>query len=389
VNEPHAFPRRVLLAVTGLSPQVVTESLYALTQVTRPAFVPTEVQIITTRQGAEHARLNLLSRDPGWFHRLRDDYALPEIGFGVQSIQVLCGPDGAALDDLRSLAENELAADFITERVRALTADPECALHVSIAGGRKTMGFYLGYALSLFGRPQDRLSHVLVSAPFESHPQFYYPTPYERVIHALDRAQLPLDCRSAQVILAQIPFVALRDGLPKRLLNGKSSFSETVGAARRALEPADLVIDLPGRRIRVGAEVIGMSPADLAFYSLAARRRKGGDDPLRRGDWDLAGPYLAELQHIVGEMSGVLEGAEKALAEGMSEDYFDQRKSRTNAALVDALGPPLARPYQIHGSGRGTGRFGLLHIEPEAIRYAALDEPPADTATGAAAAPDA
>jgi CRISPR-associated protein (TIGR02584 family) len=28
-------------------------------------------------------------------------------------------------------------------------------------GERKTMGFYVGYALSLFGRAQDRLSHVI------------------------------------------------------------------------------------------------------------------------------------------------------------------------------------------------------------------------------------
>ena len=58
----------------------------------------------------------------------------------------------------------------ITNLIRAFTADPESALHVSIAGGRKTMGFFLGYALSLYGRAQDKLSHVLVSPPFESSP---------------------------------------------------------------------------------------------------------------------------------------------------------------------------------------------------------------------------
>lgn len=39
------------------------------------------------------------------------------------------------------------------------------------------MGFALGYAMSLFGRPQDCLSHVLVSDPYERVPDFYYPTP--------------------------------------------------------------------------------------------------------------------------------------------------------------------------------------------------------------------
>ena len=36
------------------------------------------------------------------------------------------------------------------------------------------MGIYLAYALQLFGRPQDVLSHVLVSEDFESHPDFFY-----------------------------------------------------------------------------------------------------------------------------------------------------------------------------------------------------------------------
>lgn len=377
-TDPNAFERRVLLAVTGLSPQVVTETLYALTQVADPRFVPTEVQLITTAPGAEHARLNLLSADPGWFHRLCQDYALPPIRFDAAAIEVLPGSQGEPLEDIRTPAENEQAADFITERVRALTADPRSALHVSIAGGRKTLGFYLGYALSLFGRAQDRLSHVLVSAPFESHPQFYYPTPTERVIHSLDRGQLALDCRRAEVALAEIPFVRVREGLPTRLLSGKARFSETVDAARRALEPAELVIDLKGRRIRAGGELIPMTPADLAFYSLAARRRKGGDHPLRRGDPDLAGPYLAELGRILGEMSGDLERTEETLVEGMTEDYFDQRKSKTNSALVSALGPQLARGYQIQGSGRRNGRFGLLHIDPEAIHYHTLSDPNGD-----------
>jgi CRISPR-associated protein (TIGR02584 family) len=76
---------------------------------------------------------------------------------------------GQPLADIRSVADSHQAADQITKRVRALSADPDCALHVSIAGGRKTMGYYAGYALSLFGRRQDRLSPGLVSEPFESN----------------------------------------------------------------------------------------------------------------------------------------------------------------------------------------------------------------------------
>ena len=42
-------PRRILLAVTGLSPQVVTETLYALgvAEQGEAAFLPTDIHLIT------------------------------------------------------------------------------------------------------------------------------------------------------------------------------------------------------------------------------------------------------------------------------------------------------------------------------------------------------
>jgi CRISPR-associated protein (TIGR02584 family) len=66
--------------------------------------------------------------------------------------------NGEPLVDIRTQANNQAMADGITEWIRSFTADPETAMHVSIAGARKTMGFYAGYALSLYSRSQDRLS---------------------------------------------------------------------------------------------------------------------------------------------------------------------------------------------------------------------------------------
>jgi len=365
--EPHGFQRRILLAVTGLTPQVVTETLYALAVRRRPAFIPTEIQLLTTAEGAERARLSLLSADPGWFHRLLKDYALPQIAFSREQIRILRDDTGDPLDDIRTLAGNQRAADSITEIVRTLTADPDTALHVSIAGGRKTMGYYLGYALSLFGRPQDRLSHVLVSEPFESSWDFFYPTPYNRVITTRDNKLA--DTANAEVTLAEIPFVRLREGLPDRLLAGKASFGQTVVAAQRALEPPQLVVDLAERCIHAGGERVELTPAALAFYGMMARRKLAG---LHAARWDTEGidrQYLAEYRRIVGPMSGELERAEAALADGMTQEYFEQRKSRTNAALEKVLGQPLAAPYLIQGDGRKPHtRFGL-RIAVGAIRF--------------------
>ena len=88
-ENPSDYPRSILLAVTGLSPQIVTETLYALAVApAQAAFVPSEIPLITTRSGAEKARLALLSDDPGWFHQLCRDYALPPIGFAAKHIHV-------------------------------------------------------------------------------------------------------------------------------------------------------------------------------------------------------------------------------------------------------------------------------------------------------------
>ena len=121
-----ATPRRILLAVTGLTPQIVTETLYALACRAQSPWVPHEVHLITTATGAENARLNLLLAG-GWFHRLCADYRLPAIAFPVENIHILCDTQGQPLDDIRTQEHNTLAADFITDTVRQLTEAPDSA----------------------------------------------------------------------------------------------------------------------------------------------------------------------------------------------------------------------------------------------------------------------
>lgn len=150
-SQPATFQRRVLLAVSGLTPQILTETLYALAADEDAPFVPTEVHLITSAEGARRAELSLLSDDLGWFHKLCADYHLPGVRFDRGHIHVMRDAHGQPMNDIRTPQDNQAAADFITAQVRAITADAGCALHASIAGGRKTMGFYLGYAVMGLG----------------------------------------------------------------------------------------------------------------------------------------------------------------------------------------------------------------------------------------------
>ena len=264
MNPP--FPRRHLLCIAGLTPQVLTETLYALAR-EGTASLPTDIHVLSTEEGIARARLTLLSEQPGWFHRLCDDYQLPAMHFDQNSLQVLTRASGEPLTDIRDGEDNTAAADAVTEWIRRLTADDDAQVHVSLAGGRKTLGFFAGYALSLFGRPQDRLTHVLVNAPFESHPNFFYPTPYPEVIYGLPPDSRPLDSRDAIVTLADIPFVRLRHGLPDGLLKGRASFSATVGMAQRSLGPPRLEIDLARRRLMAGGISVELPRRNSPFTS--------------------------------------------------------------------------------------------------------------------------
>lgn len=365
---PSTFPRRILLAVTGLSPQIVTETLHALSQDRSAPFVPTEIHLITTAEGAERARLALLSDKPGWFHRLRKDLDLPEIAFDASRIHLLRDANGNVLPDIRTPEDNLACADFITEIVRQLSADPSSALHVSIAGGRKTMGFFLGYALSLFGRPQDRLSHVLVSDPFEGSWDFFYPTPYENIIEAANKKLV--DTRDARLSLAEIPFVSLRHGLPALLLDGSARFEETVAAARASLGPAALDIDIRQREVHAAGKRFRLPPSELAILSVFARRAIEKAPPLPAPPKDAPDPawaerFLRELRAIVGPMADI-SSSEQALRAGMDGHYFSQRLSKLHSTLKKQLGP-AAGPYLIDG-GDGKPHQYRLNLAPDAVR---------------------
>ncbi len=373
-------PRRILLAVTGLSPQVVTETLYALAVASDPPWIPSEIHLITTGEGRRRAELALLSEDPGWFHQLRRDYGLPAICFDIDSIHLLTGSDGSPLEDIRTPDDNERAADLITEKVRELTADPDSELHVSIAGGRKTMGYYLGYALSLFGRPQDRLSHVLVSEPFESSWNFFYPTPGSRVIETRDGNLV--DTRDARVWLAEIPFVSLRHVLDENLLHGRSRFSDAVASARRALEPPRLILDQAGHRIRAAGRTFPLPPRELAFYSLFARHRLEGRPPLEAPPKGVPDPewgkrFLTEYHRIRAvNPHGMdnLDRTERAFAKGMDGDQFSEIKSKLHKRLRQYLGKSGAAPYLIDDGGRRPRRYTLT-LPVESITFEPLPEP--------------
>ena len=138
------------------------------------------------------------------------------------------------------------------------------------------MSFYLGSALQLFGRPWDRLYHVLVSPDFESHPDFYYKPRKNRLLELKDpggKIVRKLNTKDARITLAELPFIRLRDKIP---LDGKG-FKELVSEGQREIDTASvqptLRINLQERVVYIAQTPVEMVPVQMVLYVYFLRRK--------------------------------------------------------------------------------------------------------------------
>jgi CRISPR-associated protein (TIGR02584 family) len=234
--------REILVVVAGLTPQVITEALYYLTQVRDPPLTIDEIYVLTTEPGWRRILDDLLPPDHGYFYTLCSEYQLDPstIDFDADHINVLTDAAGAPLEDIRTADDNAAVADQILALMRRLTADPATRLHCSLAGGRKTQSVLLGFALQLYGRPQDTLLHVLVDEAFEGSREFFYPTRASQLIRSRDGRRI--DAHTARVDVAEIPYVRLHGKLSASRSEPASGFAPTIEQMQYTL---DTLPDLP------------------------------------------------------------------------------------------------------------------------------------------------
>ncbi len=341
-NQPEGFEQRILLTLMGHSPAIITETLYALSQQT-PPYLPTEIHVITTLSGKEKLQSSLLGQD-GALWRLCADYALPPPLIPDEHIHVITH-NGRELPDIQTEEDNTATADFITALVHDLTDKANASLHVSIAGGRKTMTYYLGYALSLFGRMQDRMSHVLVDESRISR-DFFYPA------HDSD----------ITVTLADIPFVRLREGLgfAKALSEGRYTFNRAVALVQQQFSGESVALvnnQLYANHIKV--EHTKFKATSLAVYVWLLLRHRDGMSDIRYKSKDDSGnlSYSKELMAVYRQLHGEkgINKMENAIEDtGLTADYLRPHITACNTALEHSLNR-AAIHYLIQRTDGGNG----------------------------------
>lgn len=393
--------RNILLLVTGKSPQIITETVWALAcDPENPnKWIPDEIRVVTTTDGIKAIEKGLLGSQQ-IFKQLLIDYNLPNIKFDSSCLVAIHDKNGEKLSDLKSPKDNEYAADKICSEIQKITAQDNVSLHVSIAGGRKTMGFYAGYALSLYGRAQDSMSHVLVSTEFEFLQGFYYPAPKPnvKVIRKLvekieDNAKVSeeiiLDTFDAQVWMANIPFVRLRSSLDKKAPVTKSElrFSEVVTLLNQVHNPISVKVCLGSNILYLHGREIKLKPKGLAFYVMFLENMmRGGnayvippklnrDIPAQRqstpASQKLAEDFLSTLERLYKVVDA---RTDNSIRYGMFEQYFLPTKSEINKEIESVLGKEVAENYMILKKGsvlvRGS-ELGMFNIgvSPDHITF--------------------
>ena len=266
--------KNTLFAVVGLSPQVITESLYALYKQGKDVH---EVVIITTSQGKEKIYSTLLAGQNGYFARFLQEYNIPQdsILFNHDSIHVIEDEHGNAISDLTTEEENRYLLKLCLDLAFNLTNRSEICVYFSVAGGRKTMSSCLTLAAQLYGRPNDRLCHVLVSPEFENSREFYFPPAKNTTVKLKDKNGeiFYKSTKYANINLVNIPFVSIRKHLPHTHLN-KVKDPGTLMLSVVQNEKPVLRVDFLLKKIIYKDMELDLMPAHLALYGFFATLKK-------------------------------------------------------------------------------------------------------------------
>lgn len=164
---PHSAHKRSLIVMAGLTPAVVTETLWALAK-GEDRWIPSRVVVLSTSTGIELLKAQVephrTRAGSPWMRLLR--------ALGIPHDQLACKLEPTVLQDGDrepvTDATDAASLDAITARFAEVYErewDHSDEVVVAVAGGRNAMTFVVSQALSLLKRTSDRACQVLVDYP--------------------------------------------------------------------------------------------------------------------------------------------------------------------------------------------------------------------------------
>jgi CRISPR-associated protein Csx14 len=361
--------RPTLLAVCGLSPQVITETVFALAKQHR---LPSRIRILTTRSGRQVCVSELFDGGCGAWYRMLEDLQISagNIDFSPDAVQLVKTTDGRPIDDIDDEADNEAFVNACLRLAWHYSREAKGSVYYSIAGGRKTMGAALAFAAQAYGRSQDRIFHVLVSSEFESNRDFYYPPKEPQEIELRDAKGDPVrkSTRYARIELVALPFFSFRDRLGEEILDQPRDPATLISSLVRE-DPEQLVVDLMQRKLVWKGRECDLRPSQLALYALFVEIRKeadcASDCPGCADCWPTAAELLARqhrLSSLYRSIDPRREPAEMSDSGifNLTLDNFQSYLSKIRKKLELGFGAIEAPKLLIYSRGkRPTTGYGL------------------------------
>jgi len=344
--------RNILIGLSGLTPQVISETLYCL--LTQKKIGVDEIFVITTGKGKEiilgKGSLPALKNE---LERMGKEHNLKMPAFDPDRNVFIAKEDYELLDDVRTSKENELFPNFIVDFIRRHAIGNTC-LYCSLSGGRKTMSVAMAYALSLYGRPCDGLYHVIADPEFEATKRFFPETAAE----------------GKKLVLSEVPYVRLRDKLDQDPIYNQSAYMDMVIEAQRQIENLVKVpecrADIRRMSLEIGKKTIPLQPFHMAVYLFFMENKsavKGGKSMDNasiekiKAIYRKIAPGNSHTDRVMQTLGG--SGAAPALSKAISI---------INRKIRDSIGSDLCSYYLINKDGSYANKFYSVPLDRKLFR---------------------
>lgn len=339
--------KHILIASVGGAPQIVTETLWAMMhphkmlsvgKTRREPVVPDEIIMLTTAFpglfNAFKTKEERLIKTREKINELYTQYGHPPPKINSDKSQVVRTPDGKDIEDIRDHVQNSAFADAVVAVMTGIQKrrkKEELVIHISLAGGRKTMSSYLHWAAQWYGTEKDDLTHVLVeNLNLEGNPDFWWPDQAMKTVRNRagqefsTTAQMDAEGNvgdAARLDLVSVPFDPLGRSIPG-IDQKHVSFDGLNAYLEWERNSGPIVFHIRTRRITAGSSEFSLKPHHFAVLYLAAKARKEDwQSPFDNQIEGLRGNVLSHDLHYGADAAGmpVTNRARETVAELYSE----------------------------------------------------------------------
>jgi CRISPR-associated protein (TIGR02584 family) len=323
----------ILIATMGASPAVLTETVWSLSHATL-SVVPDEIVVLTPKNCADRLKKEILSGEESVWNRLLKELVKDKINidgklvFGEMSIHVIPDAHKNAMWDLRSSEDNLLAADFMMQEIRKYSESPDTEIIASIAGGRKTMSALLLSCMTLLGREEDKVVHVLLPEELEgvAEPPIYFPQ--KGVTHVSKRTGKKYKGDKLCSELFEVPFVRMRGWYNEKFKTNPPTYLSLVKKIQQVAPPAavyqKLEIDFDGSGyVRVLPERVDVKLSAPAFLLMVLIAK---------------GITKEAIGNELYRLKGVLADADFPMSVKWNDKFCESPKFSTEGMTADNLG---------------------------------------------------